>query len=268
MGLVEMTWRTRALPGVLILVALLFTPRLAYAEEQQASSGGGAAASDPTAAVNFQDIKLRYFDLTGDNEEYVLEAEGAVIFSPAFKVVHKILGARTDKSGDWETDLRQLTLKPIFLHPIKPFGIKAKFALGGEWLKDLGDVDDGTGTGSDQIAPLIGIGWLPTDRDFIITLLQYFYSYDEDSGVDEVRQTGPRLIYIRSIPSIKGWAKADLKASIDHEDDNDFTQTLELQLGTMVTEGLGLYGEVFVGDSVLDTDAYDMGVGIGLRILY
>jgi hypothetical protein len=60
----------------------------------------------------------------------------------------------------------------------------------------------------------------------------------------------------------------DLKGSIDHEDDNDFTQTLELQLGTMVTDRVGIYGEGFVGDSVLDTNAYDMGVGIGLRILY
>jgi len=264
-----MTWRKRAVAGGAILVALLFTAQLAYAQDEQSGGGGGGgAASDPTAAINFQDVKLRYFDLTGDNEEYVLEAEGSFVFSPALKLTHKLVGARTDKSDDWETDLRQLTLKPIFLHPIKPFGIKAKFALGAEWLKDLGDVDDGTGTGSDQIAPLIGIGWLPTDRDFIITLAQYFYSYDEDSGVDEVRQTGPRLIYIRSIPSIKGWAKADLKASIDHEDDNDFTQTLELQLGTMVTKGLGLYGEAFIGDSVLDTNAYDAGVGIGLRILY
>ena len=56
--------------------------------------------------------------------------------------------------------------------------------------------------------------------------------------------------------------------SIDHEDDNDFTQTLELQLGTMFTDRIGVYGEAFVGDSVLDTNAYDMGVGIGLRVTY
>lgn len=250
------------------LIVMVLSVRLAYADETERETGGGASASDPTAAVNFQDIKLRYFDLTDGAEEGVLEAEGSYVFSPALKLVHKINGARTDKSGDWETDFRQLSLKPIFLHPIKPFGVKAKFALGVEWLKDLGDSSDGTGTGSDQIAPLTGIGWLLTEEDFVITLVQYFHSYDEDSGFDDVRATGPRLIYIRSLPAIKGWGKVDFKGSIDHEDDNDFTQTLELQLGTMVTDRIGIYGEGFVGDSVLDTNAYDMGIGIGLRVLY
>ena len=60
----------------------------------------------------------------------------------------------------------------------------------------------------------------------------------------------------------------DLKTSIDHEDSNDFTQTLEFQLGTSVSERINVYGEVFVGDSVLRTDAYDAGVGVGLRFLY
>ena len=251
-----------------ILVALLLASKLAFADEPEKATGGGASASDPTAAVNFQDVKLRYFDLTEGNEESVLEAEGSYVFSPAFKIVHKLNGTRTNRSGDWETDLRELSLKPIYLHPIKPFGIKAKFALGVEWLKDLGKFRDGTGTGADQIAPLTGIGWLLTDNDFVITLVQYFHSYDENDGVEDVRTTGPRLIYIRKLPSIKGWGKVDLKTSIDHEDDNDFTQTLELQLGTMISDRIGIYGEGFVGDSVLDTDAYDMGIGIGLRFLY
>ena len=252
----------------LFLAILLLTAQLAYADEPDDAGGGGAAASDPTASVNYQDIKLRYFDLPRGNEEGVLEAEGSYVFSPALKLVHKINGVHTDKSGDWETDFRELSLKPMYLHPIMPFGIKAKLALGVEWLKDLGKSSNGTGTGSDQIAPLAGIGWQFTEDDFVITLVQYFHSYDEDSGFDDVRKTGPRLIYIRALPAIKGWGKIDLKGSIDHEDDNDFTETLELQLGTMVTDRLGIYGEGFVGDTVLDTNAYDMGVGIGLRFLY
>jgi hypothetical protein len=263
-----MIQRVTQRPRALILVVVLLTGRLAFADEPEEADGGGAAASDPTAAVNFQDLKLRYFDLTKGNEESILEAEGSYVFSPAFKLVHKLTGTRTNRSGDWETDFRELSLRPVYLHPIKPFGIKAKLALGGEWLKDLGKSRDGTGTGADQIAPLIGIGWLPTDDDFVITLVQYFHSYDENDGVEDVRKTGPRLIYIRALPSIKGWGKADLKTSIDHEDDNDFTQTLELQLGTMVSDRIGIYGESFVGDSVLDTDAYDWGIGIGLRFLY
>lgn len=255
-------------PWPFVLLVLLLAVRPAYADPPEDADDGGAAASNPTAAVNFQDVKLRYFDLTEGNEESVLEAEGSYVFSPAFKLVHEVNGTRTNRSGEWETDFRELSLKPIYLHPIKPFGIKAKFALGVEWLKDLGKFRDGTGTGTDQIAPLIGVGWLPTDDDFVITLVQYFHSYDENGGAEDVRTTGPRLIYVRKLLLIKGWGKVDLKTSIDHEDDNDFTQTLEFQLGTMVSDRIGVYGETFVGDSVLDTNAYDWGIGIGLRFLY
>lgn len=263
-----MTGQVLQRPLAIILLVLLLSAQSAHADEREDADDGGAAASNPTSSVNFQDFKLRYFNLTEGNEESIFEAEGSYVFSPAFKLSHRITGTRTNRSGDWETDFRELSLRPIYLHPIKPFGINAKFALGIEWLKDLGKTRDGTGTGSDQIAPLTGIGWLPTDDDFVITLVQYFHSYDEDDGFDEVRKTGPRLIYIRKLPSIRGWGKADLKTSIDHEDDNDFTQTLELQLGTMISNRIGIYGEGFVGDNVLDTNAYDMGIGIGLRFLY
>ncbi|MDH3595446.1 MAG: hypothetical protein OEM93_11400 [Rhodospirillales bacterium] len=265
-----MTWQLTNRPWALILVVLLLTARSAYADapEEVGGGGGGAAASDPTAGVSFQDLKLRYFNLTEGNEESTLEAEGSYVFVPEFKITHKLIGTRTNRSGDWETDFRELSLKPIYLHPIMPFGIKAKLALGAEWIKDLGKTRDGTGSGSDQIAPLIGIGWQLTDDDFVITLVQYFHSYDEDDGFEDVRKTGPRLIYIRKLPAIKGWGKIDLKTSIDHEDGNDFTQTLELQLGTMVADSIGIYVDGFVGDSVLDTNAYDMGIGIGLRFMY
>jgi hypothetical protein len=140
--------------------------------------------------------------------------------------------------------------------------------MGVEWLKDLGDLKDGTGSGSDQIAPLAGIGWIPTDLDFIITLVQYFHSYDTHDGGPKVRKTGPRLIYIRKIPQIGGWFKADYKGEIDHEDDEDYSSVMELQVGKMFTPRIGGYVEGFIGDDVLSTDAYNKGVGIGLRFMY
>ena len=237
-------------------------------EDYTEMEGAGAAASDPTASVNFQDIRYRYFDLEDGDHRNSFEAEGSYAFTPRFKLTHKLVGVETDVTDESEADFSELSLKPIFLTPMEPFGIKARLALGFEWLKDLGESSEGTGSGTDQIAPLAGVGWLPTEQDFVITLVQYFHSYDEDSRVDEVRRTGPRLIYIRKLPAIKGWARADFKGLIDHEDDNDFTQTLELQLGTMITQSIGIYGELLLGDSVLDTDAYDMGGGVALRIVY
>ncbi len=53
-------------------------------------------------------------------------------FSPAFKISYKITGTRTNRTGDWKTDFRERSLKPVYLHPIMPFGIKARFALGSE----------------------------------------------------------------------------------------------------------------------------------------
>ena len=141
--------------------------------------------------------------------------------------------------------------------------------MGAEWLKDLGDFEEGTGSGADSIAPLAGIGWVPDDRNFIITLVQYFYSYDTDNAREEdIRETAPRLIWIRALPGIGGWFKADLKMSIDHEDDENFDQRLELQLGKMVSPSVGFYGEVFLGDDVLDSNAYNYSVGGAVRVMY
>lgn len=243
----------------------LGTPVWAQEEAGDSGAGGGAAASDPTSTVNFQDVRYRYFDLGRGRESHSFETEGAYAFNPRFKVTNKLIGVNTDRGGSYETDFEELTLKAIHLTPMKPFGIKAKFALGVEWLKDLGDFDKGTGPGTDRIAPLVGVGWVPTDKDFVITLVQYFHSYSEDAGAQQVRQTGPRLIYIRKIPDIKGWAKADWKGVIDHENDEEFSSTLELQLGHMLTRRIGIYGEFL---SEIDSDAYDWGLGLGIRFMY
>lgn len=234
-----------------------------------AEAASGAAASDPTAAVNYQDFRFRYFDLDGGADKKSFETEGAYMLHPRLKLTNELRYVNTDRSGSSEQDFEEFKFKTIFLTNIIPFGIKAKLALGAEWLKDLGDFEDGTGTGADKIAPLVGIGWVPNDENFIVTLVQYFYSYDTDDAFDgDVRETDPRLIWIRSLPGFGGWFKADLKMVIDHEDDENFDQTLELQLGKMFTPKWGLYGEVFLGDDVLDSDAYDYALGLGVRMIY
>mgnify|MGYP001820896688 FL=1 len=246
-----------------LVIAVMANPALA----QEAASG--AAASDPTAAVNYQDVRYRYFDLDQGADKHSLETEGAYMLHPRFKLTNELRYVNTDSSGKSEQDFEEIKLKGIHLANIKPFGIKAKLALGAEWLKDLGDFEKGTGSGADSIAPLAGIGWVPDDRNFIITLVQYFYSYDTDSARDEdVRETAPRLIWIHSLPDIGGWFKADLKMSIDHEDDGNFDQRLELQLGKMVSPSVGFYGEVFLGDDVLDSNAYNYSVGGAVRVMY
>jgi hypothetical protein len=233
------------------------------------SGANGAAASDPTAAVSYQDFRYRYFDQSHNNSRDSFETEGAYMLLPGLKITNELRYVSDDRSGNSEQDFNQLKLKGIHLSQITPFGVKAKLALGVEWLKDLGDFEEGTGTGADQIAPLVGIGWTINEQNFVVTLVQYFHSYDTDSAFDgDVRSTAPRLIWIRSLPSMGGWFKADLKMSIDHEDGGNFDQTLELQLGKMITPKWGFYGEFLVGDDVLDSNAYNLGVGVGLRMMY
>lgn len=235
----------------------------------QAQEAGGAAASDPTASVRYQDFRYRYFDQSQGSDRHSFETEGAFMLSPRLKVTNELRYVSDDRSGKSEQDFQELKLKGIFLNPIKPFGINANLALGVEWLKDLGSFEKGTGTGTDMVAPLAGIGWVPDDRNFIVTLVQYFYSYDTDSNFEgDVRQTAPRLIWIRSLPGMNGWFKADLKMSIDHEDDENFDQTLDLQLGTMISPKWGFYGELLLGDDVFDSDGYNIGFGVGARMMY
>ena len=143
--------------------------------------------------------------------------------------------------------------------------MKGRLALGAEWIKELGDFDKGTSVGTDQIAPLFGAGWNLGDKDFLVTLVQYFYSYREESGAPRTRVLGPRLIWIHKLPVIRGWAKLDYKMNIDFQADRT-SNTLEAQLGTMLTRRLGLYLDGLVG--IDEPKPYKWGVGVGLRVMY
>jgi len=254
--------------AVLSMIAVLAPKAISSTAEEAQEAASGAAASNPTAAVNYQDLRYRYFDLNHGANKHSFETEGAFMIHPRFKLTNELRYVRTDRVGDWKTDFEILKLKGIFLTDIMPFGIKAKLALGAEWLKDLGDFEKGTGSGSDQVAPLAGIGWIPTDMDFIITLVQYYHSYKTHDNGPRVRKTGPRLIYIRSIPQIGGWFKVDYKGEIDHEDGGDYSSVLELQFGKMFTPRIGAYAEFLLGDDVFSTDSYNKAVGVGFRFMY
>ena len=231
---------------------------------------GGADASDPTAAVNFNDIRYQTFDLYGDasdRERDRLALEGAYVISPEHKITYELNYWDTDVTGSDESGLESIGGKYINLKPgMLSGGLKYRRALGVELIKDLGDVDDGIGGGADLVAPLFGYGWLPNERNFVITLIQYFHSIDEDSGVDEVRKTGPRLIWIHKIPAIKGWVRLDNKFSIDHENDDKSSNTVELQVGTMLSPTVGLYFDYLNNNA--GTRSFDDGFGINLRMMY
>ena len=100
--------------------------QIAQTPEEKQEVASGADASNPTAAVNFQDIRYRYFDLTGSAETHSFETEGAFMVAPWLKVTNELRGVHTNKSGSYKTDFEELKLRGIYLHDFMPFGIKAK----------------------------------------------------------------------------------------------------------------------------------------------
>lgn len=231
---------------------------------------GGADASNPTASVNYNDIRYQAFDLTGtaagrDRDRMALE--GAYVPTEGHKFTYKLNYWDTNSTGQDESDFESLQVKYINLKPgMLSGGTKYKRALGVEVIVDLGDVNKGIGSGTDQIAPLLGAGWLLGERDFVVTLVQYFHSIDEDANAQKVRTTGPRLIWIHKLPKIQGWIKLDNKFSIDHENDDKTSNVVELQLGKMLSPTLGIYFDYLNNNAGVRT--YDDGIGVGIRHMY
>ena len=256
-------WHVR--PRGILLIACFLNPfNLVLAGE------GGGDASNPTAAVNYTDLRYQTFDLDGvadGRDRDRIAIEGAYVFSDEHKVTYELNYWDTDITGRDESDFESLRAKYINLKPgMLSGGTKYRRALGVEVVADLGDVDKGIGGGTDQIAPLFGYGWELNDRNFVITLVQYFHSINEDANAEEVRTTGPRLIWIHKLPDIKGWFKLDNKLSFDHENDDKSSNVLELQFGKMLTPTLGLYVDYL--NNTGGVKQYDDGFGIGIRKMY
>ena len=232
-----------------------------------AEAGGGANASDPTASVNFVDLRFQAFDLDGTSDRDRFAVEGAYIITEGHKITYELNYWKTNITGKDETGLESVKMKYINLQPkMLSSGLKYKLAIGVEVIHDLGEVSDGIGSGTDQIAPLFGAGWSLNDRNFVITLVQYFHSFSEDANAQKVRTTGPRLIWIYNIPDIGGWLKVDDKFSIDHENDNHSSNILEIQLGKMFTPTIGGYIEYLTNTGGIKQ--YEDGFGVGLRIAF
>ncbi len=236
----------------------------------QAEGEDGADASNPTAAVNYTDIRYQTFDLGGSapgDDRDRIAIEGAYVPTEEHKFTYELNYWDTDVTGSDESDFESFKGKYINLKPgMLDNGLKYKRALGIEVIADLGDVDDGIGSGTDQIAPLFGAGWLLNEKDFVITLVQYFHSVSEDSGADKVRTTGPRLIWIHKFPQIQGWVKIDNKFSIDHENDDKTSNVVELQFGKMFSPSFGMYVDYLNNNA--GYQQYDDGIGVGIRMTY
>ena len=232
------------------LCAFAFISSALYAEN----------ASNPLAAVNNTDVRAQYFDVFGsDREDYWLD--GAYMVNSKFKIKYELHYWKTDITGKEEKDFNELRIKGIYF-PTQ--GVlsewKYKMAVGAEWIVSANNEDKGIGTGSDQIAPLVGLAFVKGNT-VLVPLVQHFQSYD---GPD-ISQTAFRLIAIQSLKN-NYWTKLDAKVPIDWENGNAIPATAEVQVGKMFSPSFGLYVDGLAG--VGGDKPYDWGVGVGVRFAY
>ncbi len=204
---------------------------------------------------------MQYFDLDGPERYDFWVADGAYMLTPKLKLKYELHYWDTDVTGSSESDWESLHLKPIYFPKQGEWGAwKYKLAIGAEWLVDFGNEDKGIGSGSDQIAPLVGVA-LVRGGTVLVPLVQHFVEYD---GPD-VNTTAFRLIVIQSLPN-KFWGKLDAKVPVDWEHDNAIPATFEVQLGKMFKPWFGTYVDGLIG--IGGDKPYDWGVGVGLRFNY
>ena len=226
------------------------------------NSYGDENASNPLAAVNNTDVRVQYFDLDGpERTDYFLD--GAYMVTPKLKLKYELRYWDTDVTGTSESDWETLHLKPIYF-PEKLVGEwgawKYKTAVGVELILDAGNTDKGIGSGSDQIAPLVGVAMVKGNT-VLVPLIQHFVEFDGP----EVNQTAFRMIVIQSFDD-GYWGKLDAKVPVDWENDNAIPATFEAQLGKMFTPKFGVYADALLG--VGSDRPYEWGVGVGLRFNY
>ena len=237
-----------------VLAVSLLAPFANAAEEN---------ASNPLAAVNNTDIRLQYFDLGGSDLYDFWVADGAYMLTPKLKLKYELHYWDTDVTGSSKSGWESLHLKPIYF-PEKMIGKlgewKYKVAIGAELIIDAGNDDKGIGSGSDQIAPLVGVAMV-RGNTVLVPLIQHFVEY---SGPD-VNTTAFRMIGIQSLPK-NYWVKLDAIVPIDWEHDEALPATFEVQLGKMFSPSFGTYVDTLFG---IGTDRpYDWGVGVGVRFNY
>ena len=132
-------------------------------------------------------------------------------------------------------------------------------AIGTELTVDFGNEDEGIGSGSDQIAPLVGFAFVKGNT-VLVPIVQDYVEYD---GPD-VNKTAFRLIAIQSF-SNNFWGKLDAKIPIDWENDT-VPASAEMQLGKMFMPSFGAYVDGLLG--IGSDKPYDWGVGVGVRFNY
>ncbi len=135
-------------------------------------------ASNPLAAVNNTDLRYKSFDLDGSSRQDA-SIDGSYMITPDLKLKYELHYNWTDGTGDRESDVEKTSAKLIYFPSqcalSETRGLKT--AVGIEWILDARNTDKGIGTGSDQLAPLVGLAFANSNSGLsLIPLVQHYES--------------------------------------------------------------------------------------------
>lgn len=219
-------------------------------------------ASNPLASVNNLDLRWQYTSAdAGDTHDTYID--GAYMILPDLKFKYELHYKFTDTTGSNRRDFEKVSIKPIYFPYLtklnETWGMKV--ATGIEWIVDFDNEEQGIGTGSDQLAPLVGLAFSNLKTGLaLIPLMQHFESYNGN----DLSQTSMRLIALQ--PFGDGyWSKLDLKIPYDWENER-VPASGELQIGYNMNNAWAIYVDGLLGIGTART--YDAGAGLGLRFKF
>ena len=137
----------------------------------------------------------------------------------------------SSREHGWES----FHLKPIYFphDAVLDENWKMRVAVGAEWIVEFDNEDEGIGTGSDQIAPLVGFAF--NNSEWGVTLIPLVQHFTDYTGDTDISTTAFRLIALKPLADGQ-WLKLDARAPRDWEQ-NELQSSVELQYGKMLTPG-------------------------------
>ena len=244
-----------------VMILFVMITHGVVAEESPPSNAAPENASSPLAKVRNTDVKLRVFDIDGDDrDDYAVE--GAMMLSPSLKFRYEARYWETNVNGRNTSGMESARAKAIYFPGDGKWGdTPYRLAVGAEVKVHFDNQVKGIGKDADTILSFIGAALKIQPGTTVIPLLQHEAQYDGE----EVSVSSFRLLAVQELPN-RTWLKLDAMASIDWENDEETPASAEIQYGHQFTPAFGIYAEAMAGLGCYKP--YDWGIGAGLRFNY
>jgi len=244
------------------IISAWVIPLQTAAQTSDSEEQSGSIASNPLASISKIDLIWEYTkDRSTDTHD--MSIEGSSLVHPNLRLDYELHYFITNNTGSTEQDFETLRIRPVYFfgHDKLNEDWNIKFGIGVEWRLDFSNSEKGIGTGSDQIAPTLGIQFASKRQGLYVTpLLKHFKSYNKANNVNK---TEFRLVFDKVLQNEK-WVKLDTRVTYDYKKDI-IPAKVELEVGKMFTSH---YGFFINGLSGLGGERpFDWGVNAGFRFV-